>query len=153
MGFAHPYPGNNFIPNGFLDRKAVTKCGSFRPDDIDLFDPNCPIRYVITVQALKEGWDCSFAYILCSVANTKSVTAVEQLLGRVLRMPYAKSRSQTSLNKAYAHVSSQTWPQAVTQLHDRLINMGFEEQEAEAFIYPQPALFQNNQESISQNTY
>ena len=118
-------------------------------DDIDLFDPNCPIRYVITVQALKEGWDCSFAYVLCSVANTKSVTAVEQLLGRVLRMPYAKSRSQTSLNKAYAHVSSQSWPQAVTQLHDRLINMGFEEQEAEAFIYPQPALFHNNQESIS----
>jgi type III restriction enzyme len=38
-------------------------------DTINLFDSNCKICYVITVQALKEGWDCSFAYILCSVAK------------------------------------------------------------------------------------
>lgn len=109
-------------------------------DAINLFDVNCPIRYVITVQALKEGWDCSFAYVLCSVANTKSKTAIEQLLGRVLRMPYAESRIQEELNQAYAHVSSQTWPHAVTELHDRLVNMGFEKQEADEFIYFQPAL-------------
>lgn len=24
----------------------------------DLMSPNCPIRYIITVNALKEGWDC-----------------------------------------------------------------------------------------------
>lgn len=110
-------------------------------DSINLFDPNCPTRYVITVQALKEGWDCSFAYVLCSVANTKSPTAVEQLLGRVLRMPYAKTRTQNELNKAYAHVSSQSWPQAVMQLQDRLVNMGFERQEAEEFVYSQPSSF------------
>ena len=108
-------------------------------DAINLFDPNCKIRYVITVQALKEGWDCSFAYVLCSVANTKSATAVEQLLGRVLRMPYAKTRTQQELNKAYAHVSTQSWAHAVTQLHDRLVSMGFEAQEAEEYIYAQPA--------------
>ena len=110
-------------------------------DSINLFDPNCPTRYVITVQALKEGWDCSFAYVLCSVANTKSPTAVEQLLGRVLRMPYAKTRIQNELNKAYAHVSSQSWPHAVMQLQDRLVSMGFERQEAEEFVYSQPSSF------------
>lgn len=62
-------------------------------DAIDLFNPNCEIRYVITVQALKESWDCSVAYVLCSVANTKSATSVDQLLRRVLRMPYAKERN------------------------------------------------------------
>ncbi len=108
-------------------------------DSIDLFNPNCEIRYVITVQALKEGWDCSFAYVLCSVANTKSATAVEQLLGRVLRMPYAAERTQADLNKAYAHVSSKSWPHAVTELHDRLVSMGFEKQEAEEVIYAQPS--------------
>ena len=106
-------------------------------DSINLFDPTCKIRYVITVQALKEGWDCSFAYVLCSVANTKSATSVEQLLGRVLRMPYAQSRTQQELNKAYAHVSTQSWAHAVTQLHDRLVSMGFEAQEAEEYIYAQ----------------
>jgi type III restriction enzyme len=109
-------------------------------DSLDLFDPTCPICYVITVQALKEGWDCSFAYVLCSVANTKSVTAVEQLLGRVLRMPYAQTRTQADLNKAYAHVSSQSWPHAVSQLQERLVSMGFEQQEVEEFLYTQPTL-------------
>jgi len=109
-------------------------------DGIHLLDPNCPIRYVITVQALKEGWDCSFAYVLCSVANTRSTTAVEQLLGRILRMPYATSRSQPELNQAYAHVSQQSWPHAVSQLTDRLISMGFEQQEVETVVYTQPRL-------------
>ena len=35
----------------------------------DLMSPNCPICYIITVNALKEGWDCPFAYILASLAN------------------------------------------------------------------------------------
>ena len=108
-------------------------------DSIDLLNPNCEIRYIITVQALKEGWDCPFAYVLCSVANTKSATAVEQLLGRVLRMPYAVERSQADLNKAYAHVSAKSWPHALTELHDRLVSMGFEKQEAEEVICAQPS--------------
>jgi len=109
-------------------------------DGLNLFDPNCPVRYVITVQALKEGWDCSFAYVLCSVANTRSSVAVEQLLGRVLRMPYARLRTQPELNQAYAHVSAQSWPHAVSQLTDRLVSMGFEKQEVDTYIYAQPDL-------------
>ncbi len=110
-------------------------------DSVNLFDRSCPVRYVITVQALKEGWDCPFAYVLCSVASTRSQTAVEQLLGRVLRMPYAKTRIQNELNKAYAHVSSQSWPRAVTQLQERLVSMGFERQEAEEFVSAQLTSF------------
>ncbi len=56
-------------------------------DDIILAARDCPVRYVITVQALREGWDCPFAYVLCSLQKLTSATAVEQLLGRVLRMP------------------------------------------------------------------
>jgi len=89
------------------------------------------VRYIITVKALKEGWDCSFAYVLCALANTRSNTEVEQLLGRVLRMPYAKSRTQPELNQAYAHVSSKVWTHALSTLQDRIISMGFEQSEAE----------------------
>lgn len=113
-------------------------------DGVNLLDPNNKIEYIITVEALKEGWDCPFAYVFCSVANVHSKKDVEQLLGRVLRMPYVKRRSQEELNRAYAHVSSTSWPKAVDQLQDRLVNMGFEEQEAKAFISPQnqqPNLF------------
>jgi type III restriction enzyme len=55
-------------------------------NDVNLFEPDCPITFIITQQALKEGWDCSFAYVLCSVSNQRSVRSVEQLLGRVLRL-------------------------------------------------------------------
>ncbi|WP_031207081.1 hypothetical protein [Mannheimia haemolytica] len=60
-------------------------------DNIDLFNPQCKINYIITVEALKEGWDCPFAYIFCSVQNVSSSKEAEQLLGRVLRMPYANT--------------------------------------------------------------
>lgn len=108
-------------------------------DSINLLNP-CEIRYVITVQALKEGWDCPFAYVFCSLANTRSATAVEQLLGRVLRMPYARNREQKELNQAYAHVASKAWEHAATKLCDHLVSMGFEQQEAEELIVPQPIL-------------
>lgn len=117
-------------------------------DDIDLFNPNCEIRYIITVQALKEGWDCSFAYVLCSVAHTKSKITIEQFLGRVLRMPYAEKRQDEMLNKAYAHVSSQSWTHAVSQLTDHLVSMGFEKQEAEAFAWTEPTF--DNFDNIKQ---
>jgi len=105
-------------------------------DDVDLFDPNCIVDFVITVEALKEGWDCSFAYVFCSMANVHSIKDVEQFLGRVLRMPYAKKREHEELNKAYAHVRS-SFAQAAALLVDKMVEkMGFDEQEAPAAIQP-----------------
>ena len=60
---------------------------------IDLMAKSCPIRYIITVNALKEGWDCPFAYILASLANKTSTVDVEQIVGRILRQPYARQHS------------------------------------------------------------
>ncbi len=105
-------------------------------DGIDLFDRTCPIEYVITIEALKEGWDCSFAYIFCSVSRIQSATDVEQLLGRVLRMPYAKQRQETDLNKAYAFLSEPSFGEAARALADKLVDMGFEEDEALDNIEP-----------------
>jgi type III restriction enzyme len=103
-------------------------------DGIVLAEPTCPIRYVITVKALKEGWDCPFAYVLCSLQDMKSGKDVEQLLGRVLRMPYARARQQPEMGKAYAHVVSHgDFARAADALADRLVNnMGFERYEAQA---------------------
>jgi type III restriction enzyme len=93
------------------------------------------VDFIITVEALKEGWDCPFAYVLCSVANIGSATDIEQLLGRVLRMPYAETRTQEALNRAYCHVSSQRFGDGARALTDTLIEkMGFEPDEAAAAI-------------------
>jgi type III restriction enzyme len=113
------------------ERIAVVTGDQRELDGVDLFDPTCPIEYVITVQALKEGWDCSFAYVFCSLANVRSKTDIEQLLGRVLRMPYASRRANEDLNRAYAHVCEPNFIEAAVALRDRLVDMGFETEEAE----------------------
>lgn len=103
-------------------------------DDINLFDRLCPIRFIITVQALKEGWDCSFAYIFCSVAEISSSRAVEQLLGRVLRLPRAHWKQREELNCAYAFAASPRFIEAATALKDALVENGFQRLEAEHLV-------------------
>lgn len=105
---------------------AVVTGNQHELDEVDITDKTCPINYVITVEALKEGWDCPFAYVFCSVQNVGSSKEAEQLLGRVLRMPYAKRRVMEDLNRAYAHLSSPHFGATARHLEDRLIAMGFE---------------------------
>lgn len=124
------------------DRIAVATGNQRDLDGIDLFDPVCMIEHVITVDALKEGWDCSFAYVFCSLASIRSGGAVEQLLGRVLRMPFATRRSSEELNRAYAHVSERNFFEAAEGLKDRLTQMGFDERTALEAIVEQPETFE-----------
>ena len=124
------------------DRIAVATGTQRELDGIDLFDPACIIEHVITVDALKEGWDCSFAYVFCSLASIRSGGAVEQLLGRVLRMPFATRRSSEELNCAYAHVSERNFFEAAEGLKDRLTQMGFDERTALEAIVEQPETFE-----------
>lgn len=105
-------------------------------EDVDLAAKDCPIRYIITIQALREGWDCPFAYVLCSVAEQRSTGAVEQILGRVLRLPGCRERTIPDLNRAYAFVSSRNFAEAANNLVDALVENGFNKLEAREFIKP-----------------
>ncbi|OQW95501.1 MAG: hypothetical protein BWK77_07350 [Verrucomicrobia bacterium A1] len=132
------------VEQGRIEKSRIAiATGSQRDlDGVNLLDPACKIEFVITVQALKEGWDCPFAYVFCSVATVHSEKDVEQLLGRVLRMPWAQKRSHPALNWAYAFVSKACWPHAVSLLHDRLVHMGFDEVEAIRYLKPvEPPVF------------
>lgn len=62
---------------------------------------DCPIRYIITKQALQEGWDCAFAYVLAVLDKMQSKTALTQLVGRILRQPYAKKTGIQLLDESY----------------------------------------------------
>ena len=70
-------------------------------ENINLLAKNCSVRAIITKSALQEGWDCPFAYVLVSLSSSKSVTAITQLLGRVLRQPYVVKSKFDDLNKSY----------------------------------------------------
>ena len=66
----------------------------------------------------------------------RSSTAVEQILGRVMRLPKAQRKKQESLNSAYAFVASQNFAEAASALTDGLVQNGFEKQAAEELIRP-----------------
>lgn len=103
-------------------------------EGIDISKPDCLLRYVITIQALREGWDCPFAYVLCSVAESRSATSIEQLLGRVMRLPKACWKKHDELNRAYAFATSANFSEVANTLTDALIQSGFEKQEAKDLI-------------------
>lgn len=120
-----------------IDRKeiAVATGDQKELDGVAISSPTCPVKYVVTVEALKEGWDCPFAYVLCGLQSAHSAKDVEQLLGRVLRMPYARARQQPELNRAYAHIVSESFIRVADELSDRLVkNMGFNAYEAASAI-------------------
>ena len=74
---------------------------------LDLLSPFCPVRYIITKDALKEGWDCSFAYLLTLLDNTTAATAMTQLMGRVMRQPHARSTNHPKLDSCYVYCFNQ----------------------------------------------
>lgn len=92
---------------------------------VDLKSPDCPIRYIITVNALKEGWDCPFAYILATVANRTSSVDVEQILGRVLRLPDTKKNPSNVLNLSYVITCSANFYQTLDKVVAGLNSAGF----------------------------
>ena len=96
---------------------------------IDLMDRSCPIRYIITVNALKEGWDCPFAYILASVANKTSSVDVEQIVGRILREPYAEDYAEELLKTSFVFTSSNDFFNTLNKIVDGLKNAGFTEKD------------------------
>lgn len=98
-------------------------------------DEACPVKFVITQQALAEGWDCPSAYILVSMAALHSATSVEQLLGRILRQPDARHREARVLNQSYAFVVSHDFGETARGLRDRLVEgAGFERRDAAEFV-------------------
>jgi type III restriction enzyme len=99
-----------------------------------LGDPDFP-QFVITVDKLREGWDCPFAYVLFSFRSTTSATAVEQILGRILRMPHVTRKQREALNRSYAYAVSDQLAETVNSLRDGLVQSGFERLTTKDLIY------------------
>lgn len=93
--------------------------------NIDLSSKDCSIRYIITVNALKEGWDCPFAYILATVANRTSSIDVEQILGRILRLPNTRKNEREVLNLSYVITSSNAFYATLDKVVEGLNAAGF----------------------------
>lgn len=92
--------------------------------DEDLLDPLSPVRYIITKDALREGWDCPFAYILVMLSKTTARTAITQMVGRVLRQPETRLTSEAALNECYVFCFDQEVQTAVNSVREGLESEG-----------------------------
>ena len=99
---------------------------------VDLMSRVCPVRFIITVNALKEGWDCPFAYILASLADKTSAVDVEQILGRVLRMPHVQQHGHDLLNLSYVFTASNRFMDTLQSVVKGLNRAGFSDKDYRA---------------------
>ena len=97
------------------------------PDMQTLLGRGCPIRYIITVNALREGWDCPFAYVLVSVSHLGARLSVEQTIGRIMRLPNAEEKSDAALNSAYIFAATQNFGQTSEMVIKGLQENGYED--------------------------
>lgn len=137
---------------------------------IDLMSKECEVRYIITINALKEGWDCPFAYILASLADKSSAVDVEQILGRVLRQPYVQRHKSFQLNLSYVLTASAKFNETLQSIVKGLQESGFSEKDyrkvdkmteedkktvtedpVESFLFPEQQTEQVEDETIDTN--
>lgn len=118
------------VENGIpADEIAIKTAEINEIKDKDLMSPDCKIKYIITINALKEGWDCPFAYILATLANKTSTVDVEQILGRVLRLPYTRQNESKFLNLSYVITSSNDFHSTLEKVVKGLNDAGFSRQD------------------------
>ncbi|HOH59238.1 MAG TPA: DEAD/DEAH box helicase family protein, partial [Bacilli bacterium] len=116
----------SLIEIGIPEKEIAIKTADINElKNLDLLSPDCPIKYIITVNALKEGWDCPFAYILATLANRNSPVDVEQILGRILRQPYAEKAESIFLNMSYVLTSSKDFLNTLENIIKGLNRAGF----------------------------
>jgi type III restriction enzyme len=105
-GFIHAEDAKAYLMQlGFAEAQIAIKTADKdelkQPENIDLLSPTCEIRAIITKQALQEGWDCPFAYVLCALAAGRAVGAMTQLTGRILRQPHVLKTGKPALDSCY----------------------------------------------------
>ena len=90
----------------------------------DLLSELSQVRWIITKAALMEGWDCPFAYLLVMLDNTRAQRAITQLVGRVMRQPYARRTGRDALDRCYVVCHNANVGEVVGQVKQGLESEG-----------------------------
>jgi type III restriction enzyme len=61
-------------------------------------DSDSPVRAIVSVQMLKEGWDVRNIYVVCALRALESQALSEQVLGRGLRLPFGQRTGRQMLD-------------------------------------------------------
>lgn len=122
----HAEDAREFLTDNLGVNAGETRVKSAFVDEIgdeDLLSEFSSARYIITKDALREGWDCPFAYVLVVLSKMTATTAMTQMIGRVLRQPEATATGVERLNQCYVFCFDQDVSQAIES-----IKVGLEEE-------------------------
>ena len=109
------------------DEIAIKTSSQNDIEDVNLFSQDCPVRFIITKEALREGWDFSFAYILGIIPNVNSNTGVTQLVGRILRQPFARKTGVKELDESYVYYTKGDTREILDRVSTGFKNEGLED--------------------------
>jgi type III restriction enzyme len=109
------------------DEIAIKTSSQNDIEDVNLFSPDCSVRFIITKEALREGWDCSFAYLLGVIPNVNSDTSITQLIGRILRQPNARKTGVQELDESYVFYAKGGTQEMIARVEAGFRNEGLED--------------------------
>ncbi len=125
-GLIHAQHVREFLSQlGFTDRQIREKTSE--KDEIgdeELLSPASEVRVIVTKQALQEGWDCAFAYVLCALAASKGKRALTQLVGRILRLPHVAKTGRAALDACYVYCNAASTGEVVKAIKQSLEGEG-----------------------------
>ncbi len=126
-GFVHAEDAREYLMDKLGAQEEEIRLKTSESDELgdeDLLVEACPVRYIITKDALREGWDCPFAYILTILSKMTAHTALTQMIGRVLRQPHAQLTNHASLDECYVFTFDQDVTEAVQGVRKGLEDEG-----------------------------
>lgn len=126
-GFVHAQDAREYLLEKLGAKEEEIRLKTSENDELgdeDLLLGSCAVRYIITKDALREGWDCPFAYVLAILSKTTANTALTQMIGRVLRQPHAQLTHRTPLDECYVFTFDQDVREAVNGVRKGLEDEG-----------------------------
>lgn len=126
-GFVHAEDAREYLLEKLGVKEEEIRLKTSENDELgseDLRSPSCAVRYIITKDALREGWDCPFAYVLAILSKTTANTALTQMIGRVLRQPHARLTHRPLLDECYVFTFDQDVREAVNGVRKGLEDEG-----------------------------
>ena len=128
--FIHSEDAKNYLINHLGVSKEAVKIKVSEKDELkdeSLLSDTSQVQFIITKQALQEGWDCPFVYVLAILSKPQSKLALTQLIGRILRQPYAKRSSIDSLNESYIFCYNKAVEDVVSEIKKGLQKEGMDD--------------------------
>ena len=128
LGFVHSEDVREYLIRTLAVPAAQIRVQSSEKKELageKLLSDESQVQWIITKDALKEGWDCSFAYVLALLDNTNAKTAMTQMVGRVMRQPSAEVvATSEALNRCYIYCYNNEVHKTIEQVKAALESEG-----------------------------